>query len=110
MNCAHALIEPGWSVRKVAPSGVIVRLVHNADRGEGTQQTCKRGRVHGGGIGQRRYILRLPAEMVRETKLYRGVDLSDPAARQQVVHGRVGLSALGLVLRHFSLPNTAFLP
>jgi hypothetical protein len=65
--------------------------------------------MRGGGIGERRHVLGLLPEMVRKTKLSRGVDdLGDPAARQQVMHCEGGFSAPGLVLRHFSLPNTAF--
>jgi hypothetical protein len=87
----------------------IVRLVHNTNSGKGAKQTRKRRRVRGGGPGERRHILGLLPEMVRETKFRRGVDeLSDPAARQQVVHSRGGFSAFGLVLRHFSSQKRHF--
>jgi hypothetical protein len=79
--------------------------MHNADGGESAQQTRKRGWMRGGGAGERGHILGLLPEMVRETKFRRGMyDLGDPAASQQAVHGPSGLTALGLVFRHFSLP------
>src|SRR5262249_37303401 len=73
------------------------------------QQTRKRGRVRGGGAGERGHILGLFSEMVCEPKFRRGVDdLGDPSARQQTVHGPGGLTSLGLVLRHFPLEKRHF--
>src|SRR5215471_6069129 len=60
----------------------IVRLVDNADGGEDTQQTRKRGRVCAGDTGERCHILARLTQMVCETKYRRSVyNLGDPAAR-----------------------------
>jgi len=95
--CSQSCAERGERV------AAIVGLVHNAHGSKDTEQTRKRGRMRRGGTGERRHILNLVAEMVRETKFCRGVDdAGDPTARQQAVHGGGGFSAPGLVLRHFS--------